>query len=187
MKTTEHYKLYIGNRGGFILAHHEGHYFLGYDATEAAESLAHFISMKGAEVCLEDYGCGFNPEAYICPVDFAAMTTGEILNAIMRAYERTACATRRLSCYHGALVYDLHFYLMAATIGEGYRVAYLDCGYLPYLVNGDCTGLSEADLIVAEAFDAELEVIAWAYEPDSYGRQDVLCRIKQPAPETWNA
>lgn len=178
MKTTIHSKLYIDNRGAFILASHAGHYFLGYDAREAAESLAHFISMKGAGICLEDYSYDFHPEKYICPVDFTAMTTGEILNAIMRAYERAACASRRLSSYHGALIYDLHFYLMAATISEGYRVAYLDCGYLPYMVNGDCTGLSEADLIVAEAFDSELEVIAWTYEPDCYGRQDVLCRIK---------
>lgn len=178
MNTSEHYKLYIDDRGAFILAHHEGHYFLGYEPREAAESLAHFISMNSAEVCLDDYGYGFHPERYICPVDFSAMTTREILDALMRSYERTACATRRLSGYHSALIYDLHFYLMAKTPGEGYEVIDMDSSYLPYLVNGDGSGLSEADLIVAEAYDSELEVVAWNYEPDSYGRHDVLCRIK---------
>lgn len=178
MNTTEHYKLYIDDRGAFTLANHAGYCFLGYEPHEAAESLAHFISMKGAEVSIEDYCCGYNLETYICPVDFANMTTGEILNALMRSYERVACASRHLSGYHAALIYDLHFYLMAATIGEGYKVLYLDCRYLPYLVNGDGSGLSEADLIVAEAFDSEIEVVGWNYEPDSYGRQDVLCRMK---------
>lgn len=32
METTTHSKLYIDNRGAFILASHAGHYFLGYDA-----------------------------------------------------------------------------------------------------------------------------------------------------------
>lgn len=179
MKTTEHYKLYIGNRGGFILAHHEGHYFLGYDAAEAAENLAQFIDAKGVAESLETYGSGFHPERYICPVDFAAMTTGEILNAIMRAYERTAGAQRRLASYHSALIYDLHFYLMAATIGEGYEIRQIPGAYLPYLVSGDKSGLEDfAQLVIAIELDDEVEVVAYEYEPSSYGEYTCLCRLK---------
>lgn len=175
--TSEQYNLYIDNRGSVILGHREGWYDMG-DAPEAAEELAQFISRKRADVLLNDYGYGFHPAYFVGHIDLANMATADIVAPIYAAYDKIVNSRRRLPVWLEVVAYDLAFYTQAAMCGEGYKVVDMDSVYLPYLVNGDGTGLSEADLIVAEAYDSELEVVAWNYEPDCYDRHDVLCRMK---------
>ena len=177
MNTSERYNLYIDNRGEIILGGLDGWYNMG-DAPAAAEELAEFISRKQADVLFDDYGYGFHPEFFVGKIDLANMAAGDIVAPVYAAYDKIIHHRRLLPGWLEVVAYDFAFYTRAAMAGEGYKVIDMDSIYLPYLVNGDGTGLSEADLIVAEAFDSELEVIAWNYEPDCYGRQDVLCRIK---------
>lgn len=177
MNTSEHYKLYIDDRGDIILGHREGYYNMS-DAPAAAEALADFISRKAADVLFNDYGYGFHPAYFIGRIDLANMAPADIVAPIYAAYDKIVNSRRRLPAWLDVVAYDFAFYTQAAMCGEGYELRQVQGCYLPYLVNGDATGLEGSELVTAESLDEEMEVVAYEYEPSGYGEYTCLCRLK---------
>ena len=177
MNTSERYKLYIDNRGRLILGHREGWYDMG-GAPEAAEELAQFISRKRADVLLNDYGYGFHPAYFLGRIDLANMSPADIVAPVYAAYDKLINSRRRLPGWLEVAAYDLAFYTQAAVAGEGYELRQIQGCYLPYLVNGDPSGLESTELVEAIQLDEEIEIVAYEYEPSGYGEYTCLCRLK---------
>lgn len=178
MNTSEQYKLYINDRGNFILGHREGYYTM-LDAEPAAAEIAHFASRGMVDYMLEDYDDGFKPAAYLCKIDFAAMRAEDIADSMAEGYIRYMNTRRRHPGHITAALYNIGFYFETESAGEGYELRQIPTYYLPYLVNGDKSGLEDfSQLVAAIELDEEIEVVAYEYEPDFSGECACLCRRK---------